>query len=121
MELMEVKLMPIADCRLPIVSGKRPRRAFTLIELLVVIAITAILMTLIVVPLIQSFNLTRAAQGWAQAQDKARTLTERIAREINGAVGTRENAGVKGALDIVVPSPVGVALPGYDTSHLWAR
>ncbi len=110
MEVKEVKKM-----------NRSNRRAFTLIELLTVIAITAILMTLIVVPLIQSFNLTRAAQGWAQAQDKARTLTERIAREINDSQSVRDNTGDRGRLDIVVPSAFGGPLPGYDTSHLWSR
>ena len=41
----------------------RGRRAFTLIELLTVIAITAVLLTIIVLPIFQSFNLTRAAQA----------------------------------------------------------
>lgn len=89
-------------------------------ELLVVIAITAILMTIILVPVIQSFNLTRTAQGWADAQDKARTLTERIAHEVSNAAYVRNNSGVNGELDIVVPNPAG-ALPGYDPSHGWAR
>lgn len=64
-------------------------RAFTLIELLTVMAITGVLMTLIVVPLVQSFNLTRAGQAFADAQDKARLLTDRIAREIGNAVLVR--------------------------------
>jgi len=92
------------------------RRAFTLIELLTVIAITAILMTLILVPLIDSFNLTRSAQGWARAQDRARELTEQIAREINQAVSVRPNTGALGELDIEVPLPGGASLAGYDTS-----
>ncbi|MFI5384862.1 MAG: Tfp pilus assembly protein FimT/FimU [Fimbriimonadales bacterium] len=101
-------------------------RAFTLIELLTVIAITAILMLLIVAPIIQTFNLTRAAQAWAQAQDKARTLTERIAHEINNASRTRDNSGVNGELDVVVPAKPGSGsnnvLPGtYDPIHDWIR
>ena len=98
------------------------RKAFTLIELLVVIAITAILMTVIIVPIVQSFNLTRAAQAWADAQDKARTLTERIAHEINNAVYVRNNTGQLGRLDIVVTSPTGGGpLAGYDTAFNWFR
>lgn len=65
------------------------RHAFTLIELLTVMAITAVLMTLIVVPVFQSFNLTRAAQAYADAQDKARQLAEKISREIGDAVSVR--------------------------------
>ncbi len=99
------------------------QRAFTLIELLVVIAITAVLMTLIVVPIIQSFNLTRTAQAWTDAQDKARTLTERIASEINNSVMTRDNDGANGELDVVVPAKPGsgVTVAGYDNSHEWIR
>lgn len=95
------------------------RRAFTLIELLVVIAITAVLMTLIVIPIIQSFNLTRTAQAWADAQDKARTLTERIASEISNSVGPRDNTGAHGELDIVVAARPGSGstVPGYDTTR----
>ncbi len=99
------------------------KRAFTLIELLVVIAITAILMGIIVVPIIQSLNLTRAAQAFADAQDKARTLTERIAREINNSEGVRDNSGTKGELDIVVPAKPGSALTvaGYDNTRELTR
>lgn len=99
------------------------QRAFTLIELLVVIAITAILMTLIMAPVIQSFNLTRTAQAWADAQDKARTLTERIATEISNSTRVRDNTGSNGALDIVVPARPGsgVTVAGYDPSHEWIR
>ncbi len=68
-------------------------RAFTLIELLTVIAITAILMTLIVVPVFQSFNLTRAAEAFANAQTKGRVLVERISREIGGSVAVRDLSG----------------------------
>jgi type II secretory pathway pseudopilin PulG len=64
--------------------------AFTLIELLTVIAITAVLLTIIVVPVIQSFNLTRQAQAYAEAQNQARVLSERIAREIGNSVGLRD-------------------------------
>lgn len=81
----------------------RTRRAFTLIEMLTVLAITAVLLTLIVVPVVQSFNLVRTAQGFADAQDKARTLIERITREMNNAAGVRDNAGAKGTLNIRLP------------------
>ncbi|CAN5689676.1 hypothetical protein BH11ARM2_BH11ARM2_10100 [soil metagenome] len=64
--------------------------AFTLIELLTVIAISAILLTLILIPLFQSFNLTRQAQALADAQDKGRILTSQVATEIDDAVAVRE-------------------------------
>ncbi|MFZ4506298.1 MAG: pilus assembly FimT family protein [Fimbriimonas sp.] len=91
------------------------RRAFTLIELLTVMAITGILLTLIVLPVFQSFNLTRAAQAFVDAQEKARTLTERISREISNAASVRENRGLMGSITLVVPgrdrNQVDVTLP----------
>lgn len=69
------------------------KRAFTLIELLTVMAITAILLTLIGWPLIQSLSITRQAQAYADAQDKGRTLVERISREIGNAVSVRGISG----------------------------
>ncbi len=66
-----------------------PRRAFTLIELLTVIAITAVLMTIIVLPVYQSFNLTRSAQAFADAQSRARIVADKISREIGNAVSVR--------------------------------
>lgn len=77
----------------------KTRKAFTLIELLVVMAITAVLLTLIIVPVIQSFSLTRAAQAFADAQDKARLVTDRVAREIGNAISVRDAAST----DVVVP------------------
>src|SRR5687767_13778211 len=76
---------------------------FTLIELLTVIAITAVLMTLIVVPIVQSFNLTRAAQGFTEAQQRARSLVDRMSREFAEAAGIRDNSGNKGAIGLVLP------------------
>ncbi len=69
------------------------KKAFTLIELLTVMAISAIMLTLIVLPVFQSFNVLRTAQAFADAQDKGRLLTERIAREIGNAVAVRNIGG----------------------------
>lgn len=85
----------------------RNRRAFTLIELLTVIAITGVLMTLIIIPVVQSFNLTRAAQGFSEAQDRARILIDRISREIGNAAGVRANDGLAGSVAVVVPGADG--------------
>lgn len=84
------------------------RRAFTLVELITVMAITAILLTIIVVPMIQSFNYVRQAQAFAEAQEKGRLVLERISREINNSAGVRDNSGVRGACDVVVPDQNGV-------------
>jgi prepilin-type N-terminal cleavage/methylation domain-containing protein len=87
------------------------KRAFTLIELLTVIAITAILLGIIFVPVIQSFNITRAAQGFADAQDRARSVISRIEREITNSAGVRDNAGSRGSLYVMLPDSAGTAAP----------
>ena len=83
------------------------KRAFTLIELLTVIAITGILLTIIVLPIFQTFNLVRVAQSYNDAQEHARSLMDKITREISNSVGVRDNSGLKGTLDLVVPSGSG--------------
>lgn len=51
--------------------------------------ISALLLSIIVIPAIQSFNLTRQAQALSDAQDKGRSLIERISREIGNSVSIR--------------------------------
>ena len=80
------------------------RKAFTLLELITVMALTAVLMGLVVYPLIQSFDVTRAAQGFADAQNRARILIERITREIGNAAFVRDNTGEAGSVYIDVPT-----------------
>jgi len=77
---------------------------FTLIELITVMAITAILLTIITVPIVQGFNLTRAAQGFADAQQKARLLVDELGREISNGASIRDNSGVGGQIVVRVPS-----------------
>ncbi|MCA1996274.1 MAG: prepilin-type N-terminal cleavage/methylation domain-containing protein [Armatimonadetes bacterium] len=79
------------------------RRAFTLVELLTVMFITAILMGIIIIPLVQGFNLVRSAQAFADAQDSARLVLDRITAEISNSAGVRDNSGDRGALDLAVP------------------
>lgn len=88
-------------------AQRNSRSAFTLIELITVMAITAILLTIIVVPVVQSFNLTRAAQGFADAQNRARSVISRIEREISNSAGVRDNSGQKGSLYIMLPDSAG--------------
>ncbi len=99
--------------------SRRSRHAFTLIELLTVIAITAVLLTIIVVPVIQSFNLTRQAQAFVDAQDRARVLSERISREIGNSVGVRDLSGyvsaqINGSTVSVPASSVAIVVPGVN-------
>ena len=85
------------------INGRR--YAFTLIELITVMAITAILMTIITIPMIETFKATRTAQAYSDAQDKARILTERLSREIGEAVAVRDIEGIGGRVSIVSPIP----------------
>jgi prepilin-type N-terminal cleavage/methylation domain-containing protein len=82
--------------------------AFTLLELLVVLAITAVMMTLIIIPVVQSFNLMRAGQGFSDAQHKASQLVESIGREISNAAAVRDNSGIKGTMAVFVRGQNGV-------------
>jgi prepilin-type N-terminal cleavage/methylation domain-containing protein len=86
------------------INGRR--YAFTLIELITVMAITAILLTIITVPMIETFRATRTAQAYSDAQDKARILTERLSREIGEASAIRDIEGIGGRVSIVSPIPV---------------
>ena len=87
------------------------KKAFTLIELLTVMAITGVLLTLIVLPIFQSFNILRTAQAFADAQDKGRLLTERIAREVGNAISVRDAAGTIAVVPDGRGGTVQVALP----------
>lgn len=89
------------------------RKAYTLMELLTVIAISAILLTVIVLPLMDSYNLLRAGQSWSEAQERARILLDRIGTEISNSAGVRDNSGVGGQVAITVPTGPGSAHPTY--------
>jgi prepilin-type N-terminal cleavage/methylation domain-containing protein len=71
------------------------KRAFTLIELLTVIAISSILLTLIVLPVFQSFNYVRDAQSQADSKSRATILSERIKDEVNNSVAVRGGGRVE--------------------------
>ena len=82
---------------------KHLRKAFTLVEILVVLAITAILITLIGIPLVQALNLTRASQSFAEAQDISREVTSRLNRELSTAAAVLDNSMPEAAIEIEVP------------------
>lgn len=86
------------------------KQAFTLVEMLVVIAITAIILTLVIVPIVQGFNMTRQAQALADAQDKARTVVERVGREISNAASILDNADRAGEVAVLVPGRNGAVV-----------
>ncbi len=85
--------------------GRNLRRTigFTLVELLTVMALTVVLLGIIVIPLVQSFNITRAAQGFADAQNRARVLMEQVIKEVANAAFVRDNSGEAGAVIIDIP------------------
>lgn len=78
-------------------------RGFTLIELITVIAVSTVLMTIIIVPVIQGFNMTRAAEGFAQAQSQGRLLIQQLEGEMSNAVSIRPTSGISGQVGIRVP------------------
>jgi prepilin-type N-terminal cleavage/methylation domain-containing protein len=83
---------------------KQLRKAFTLVELLVVLAITAILITLIGIPLVQGLNLTRSAQSFAEAQDISREVASRLNRELSTAAAVLDNSMPEAAIEVRVPT-----------------
>lgn len=87
------------------------RRAFTLIEMLTVIVITAILLSIIVVPVMQSVNLVSLASSYNQAQQNARDLLTEISREVANSAGVRDNSGQNGAVAVTVPTGPGSTNP----------
>lgn len=65
--------------------------AFTLIELLVVIALTAILLTLVFGPLINTLNLTSRASTQIESQQTGRDVLRRMETELSGPVFVYDN------------------------------
>ena len=90
--------------------------------MIVVVAITAILITLIGIPLIQGLNLTRASQAFAQAQDMAREVNSRMAKELSTASLVLDNSVPSAAIEIKLPgkenvNPVFQGNYGYVQLH----
>jgi prepilin-type N-terminal cleavage/methylation domain-containing protein len=79
------------------------RKGFTLIELITVMAITAILLTIIVLPVFQSLNFARAASAFSDAQFHAHEIADAIAKDIEESAGVRDTAGKGGTLVLYVP------------------
>lgn len=87
---------------------KLSQRAFTLIELMVVVAVTAVMLGLLIIPVVQSFNFTRAAQGLAEGQERARRVIEGVTKDIALSASVRDNEGARGQVAIVVPDLNGI-------------
>jgi prepilin-type N-terminal cleavage/methylation domain-containing protein len=67
---------------------------YTLTELLVAMSITAIVLTLIAQPIIQTHKMVSGAQGEANAQSLSRNLLERIVNEISNSTGVLRSDGL---------------------------
>ncbi|MBL1149749.1 MAG: type II secretion system protein [Armatimonadetes bacterium] len=81
----------------------RESRAFTLIELIVVIAITSIVLTIITIPLLQAFRLTRAGQAFSEAQSEARNIVEQMNKELSTAVLVLDNTRPESSVEVQLP------------------
>lgn len=62
------------------------QRAFTLIELLIVIAVTAVLFSLLIIPLISSLRFNQQVQSVTASQNASRVTREGLTRELGSAV-----------------------------------
>ena len=63
-------------------SKEKIKSGFTLVELLVVMTITVILLSVISVPLIQSFQIVENAQGEATTQAMTKRVLDQITSEV---------------------------------------
>ncbi|MCH8979297.1 MAG: prepilin-type N-terminal cleavage/methylation domain-containing protein, partial [Armatimonadetes bacterium] len=80
------------------------RRGFTLVELMVVLAVSAIMLSIIAIPMIQGFNLTRTGQAFANAQATARAVRAQILGDMAEGAAIRYNATPEGGLNLDLPS-----------------
>ncbi len=115
--------------RVNIICAGGTHRGFTMMELLVVMAVSAILMTLVLGPVVQTFQLTRQAQAMVDAQDAARMGLLSISRELGQAMSVQDNTQVnmvpaqEGLPDGVLanrtetPIMLPVNQPGSNTPH----
>jgi type II secretory pathway pseudopilin PulG len=83
------------------------RAAYTMLELITVIAITAVLLTIIIVPIFQSFSFAHSAQSFADAQVHAKQIADQIASEVSASAGIRDTTGTNGSMVIGLPSADG--------------
>src|SRR6266542_468227 len=75
---------------IPHPSSLGARRGFTLTEMLVVIAITAILLSVLFVPLVNSLNLSRRSSAMLIGQDNVRTAMQTVTRDLQNAMEVLE-------------------------------
>lgn len=74
-------------------SKEKIKSGFTLVELLVVMTITVILLSVISVPLIQSFQIVENAQGEATTQAMTKRVLDQITSEVENSPAIRDGEG----------------------------
>jgi prepilin-type N-terminal cleavage/methylation domain-containing protein len=84
-------------------GGEKRLQGFTLVEMLTVIAIMAILITIITVPLIQGFRLTRTAVAYSEVQERSRAILDQLTKELSTAALVLDNTAPAAGLDIELP------------------
>lgn len=85
------------------VGGGKGVQGFTLIELLTVIAIMTILISIIAIPLVQGFRLTRTAVAYSEVQERSRAVLDQLTKELSTAVFVLDNTAPAAGLDIELP------------------
>ena len=106
-----------AESRPRSVAVQRLQAGFTLVELLVVIALTAILLTVIFVPLVNSYALTSKADTQIASQSNARATLSNLTNLLSSADFVYDNAvttQLNGAGQTVVGSEINLWLPEFD-------
>jgi prepilin-type N-terminal cleavage/methylation domain-containing protein len=88
---MRVIAMSASHARIAPKNRRTGRHGFTLIELMIVIALTAILLTLVFKPLIDSFNLTSRAATQIDTQVNARGVLREMTNLLSNAVFVYDN------------------------------
>ncbi len=111
-ESAENRLRPAANA-----AGQRFRTGFTLVELLVVIALTAILLTVIFIPLVNSYALTSKADTQILAQGTGRAALSNLIGLLSNADTIYDNAittQVNGKGQTIIGSEINLWLPEFD-------
>lgn len=99
---------------------RRAFQAFTLIEMIVVLAITSVLLAIIIFPLVQSVNMTRAAENFSEEQQRARLLLDQITTDIANGTAVGDNEGQNGDTIVLMPQePYQSGLNGHVQVHLY--
>jgi prepilin-type N-terminal cleavage/methylation domain-containing protein len=96
--------------KLPNGAAGTQQSGFTLIELLVVIALTAILMTVIFRPLVDSYNLTSRAGTQIQSQQAAREALRQISAILGSAEYVYDPARPSTSLNIWLTNSLGAPI-----------